>query len=129
MIAVGFGYYWLRTRGAWRVVYFNLFGPCALYMLGSLATNLAIARDVYYTGSLYDLPVMTVFFWYGMAGVIAFRKRNELDAPMEGEQDRPTGNNYVWATRFAMAAVLSLPLFRFTLCAWNTTLRQSGNSA
>jgi signal transduction histidine kinase len=111
MIAVGFGYYWLRARGAWRVVYFNLFGPCALYMLGSLATNLAIARDVYYTGSLYDLAVMTVFFWYGLAGVIAFRKRNELDAPIEGEQDRPTGNNYVWATRFAMAAVLSLPLF------------------
>jgi len=110
VITLGFGICWLRTRGAWRTVYFHLFGPSALYMLSSLMINLAIARNAYYTGSWYDLPLMTVFFWYGMAGLVGFRKRQELDAPMEGDQERPAGG-YVWATRFAMAAVLSLPVF------------------
>jgi signal transduction histidine kinase len=110
LIAGSFGYCCLRTRGAWRTVYLHLFGASALYMVGSQVTNLAIAKNLYYTGSLYDLPLMTVFFWYGLAGVIAFRKRQELDAPMDGEIDQRAGD-YVWATRFAMAAVLSLPIF------------------
>ena len=110
LIAIGFGIYWLRTRGAWRSVYFHLSGATVLYMLASLATNMAITRNAYYAGSWYDLPMMTAFFWYGMAGLVAFRKRAELDGPMEGEQDRPAGD-YVWATRFAMGAVLSLPVF------------------
>jgi len=110
MITIGFAICWLRTRGAWRTVYFHLFAPTALYMLDSLATNVAIARNTYHTGSLYDLPMMTSFFWYGMAGVIAFQKRRELDIPLEENEDR-AARDYVWATRFAMAAVLSLPLF------------------
>jgi signal transduction histidine kinase len=110
LITVGFGICWLRSRGAWRVVYLHLFAPTALYMLDSLATNLAISRNAYYTGSWYDLPMMTSFFWYGMAGAIAYSKRQELDVPMEGDQER-LARDYVWATRFAMAAVLSLPLF------------------
>jgi signal transduction histidine kinase len=110
LITVGLGVLCLKTRGAWRSVYFHLFGPTALYMLTSLATNLAIAHESYYTGSWYDLPIMTSFFWYGMAGVVAFRKRQELDAAMGADQEQPA-RDYVWATRFAMAAVLTLPLF------------------
>ena len=110
IIAVGFAMCWLRTRGAWRTVYSHLFGASALYMASSLVTNLAIGRGAYYTGSLYDLPLMSVFFWYGIAGIVAFRKRQELDLPMEGDVDQRAGE-YVWATRFAMAAVLSLPIF------------------
>jgi signal transduction histidine kinase len=110
IIALGFAIFWLRTRGAWRTVYLHLFGASALYTVSALAINLAIAKGLYYTGSLYDLPLMTVFFWYGMAGIMAFRKRQELDAPMDGEIDQRAAD-YVWATRFAMAAVLSLPIF------------------
>lgn len=110
LITVGFAVCWLRTRGAWRTVYFHLFAATALYMVDSLATNVAIARHNYYTGSWYDLPMMTAFVWYGLAGVIAFQKRRELEAPVDGEEDRGAKDN-VWATRFAMAAVLSLPVF------------------
>lgn len=110
LITAGFAVCWLRTRGAWRTVYFHLFAPTALYMVDSLATNVAIARHNYYTGSWYDLPMMTAFFWYGLAGVIAFQKRRELEAPVDGDEDRGA-KDYVWATRFAMAAVLSLPIF------------------
>lgn len=110
LIITGFAICWLRARGAWRTVYFHLFGATLLYMLGSLATNLAIAGHTYYTGSWYDLPMMTSFFWFGMAGMIAFQKRDELDAPVEGDRER-IARDYIWATRFAMVAVLSLPAF------------------
>jgi signal transduction histidine kinase len=110
LITIGFAVCWLRTRGAWRTVYFHLFAPTALYMVASLITNMAITRNVYYTGSWYDLLLMTVFFWYGMAGVIAFQKRGDLDVPEEGDDYR-FARDSVWATRFAMAAVLSLPVF------------------
>lgn len=113
IILAGFGIFWYRTRGAWRTVCAHLFGASALYTATSMVVNLAVEHDKYYTGSWYDLPLMSVFFWYGMAGVIAYQKRNELDLPMDSslEESEQTAGDSVWATRFAMAAVLSLPLF------------------
>jgi len=114
LIVAGFALFWLRTKSAWRMVYGYLFGAAALYMLTSLVTNVAIARSLYYTGSWYDLPLLTVFFLFAMAGLKAFQARNQLDQPMdhalsaEGEY-WVLGN--VWAARFAMIAVLSLPIF------------------
>ena len=107
--AAGFGLLWLRTRGAWQTVYLHLFGATTLYTLTSLALNLAIAGNRYYTGNLYDLPMMSSFFWYGFAGLVAYRNRKELDLPMEGVQERRRADS-AWTTRLAMAAVLSLPL-------------------
>src|SRR6516162_10734602 len=108
--AAGFGLFWLRTRGAWQTVYLHLFGATTLYTLTSLAINLAIPGNKYYTGSpLYDLPLMTSFFWYGFAGLVAYRNRKELELPMEGRQER-TPVESAWTTRLAMAAVLSLPV-------------------
>ena len=114
VVTAGFAVFWWRTRGAWRIVCAHLFGASTLYTIASLVTNLALTRGTYYTGSWYDLLLMSVFFWYALAGAIAFRKRDELDAPMETsptpEAEVALKDN-VWATRFAMAAVLSLPLF------------------
>ena len=113
IVLIGFGIFWYRTRGAWRVVCAHLFGASALYTITSLMVNLAVEHGKYYTGSLYDLPLVTVFFWYTLAGVIAYQKRRELDLPMESGLEEPEqgAGDSVWATRFAMAAVLSLPLF------------------
>ncbi len=112
-VLIGFGFFWYRTKGAWRIVCAHLFGASALYTATSLVVNLAVEKNKYYTGSYSDLPLMSVFFWYALAGVIAYQKRRELDLPMDGvsaEIEQPAGDS-VWATRFAMAAVLSLPLF------------------
>ncbi len=110
----GFGWFWLRTQGAWRSVYAHLFGATALYMLTSLAVNVAISHKEYFTGSLYDLPLLTVFFWYAYAGWVAYKKGDKLDAPLESshfaEIETAVGDS-VWASRMAMAAVMSLPLF------------------
>ena len=110
VVTSGLAILWWRTRGAWRSIYLQLLGPTALYMLWSLLLNLAIAKNSYYTGSVYDLPLMTVFFWYGLAGLHAFRLRDQLNASSENTPEQP-GKDYLWASRFAMMAVLSLPLF------------------
>jgi len=114
VVMVGFGLFWLGTRNAWRTVYAYLFCASALYMLGSLTTNVAISRHDYYTGSLYDLPLLSVFFLYGLAGFVAFQKRKQLDLPADGSVSggaESAGRGNVWASRLAMGAVLSLPLF------------------
>jgi signal transduction histidine kinase len=115
VVVVGFGIFWLRTRNAWRTVYAYLLCATALYMLTSLVTNVAISRNVYYTGSWYDLPLMTAFFLYGLGGLEAFQKRNQLDLPADGslveDNERPATAVSPWPSRLAMAAVLSLPLF------------------
>jgi signal transduction histidine kinase len=114
VVIVGFGFFWLRTRNAWRTVYAYLFTASALYMLSSLTSNVAISRHDYYTGSLYDLPLLSVFFLYGLGGFVAFHRRAQLDLPADGSiagstESAARGN--VWASRLAMGAVLSLPLF------------------
>src|SRR5713226_8294158 len=114
LIVGGFTLLCLLSRGPWRTIYAHLLGASALYMTSSLAINLANDPGHYYTGSLYDLPLMTTFFWFAMAGVIAYQRRTEMDAATESnfqsDTDQPQGES-IWAARLAMAAVLSLPLF------------------
>ena len=114
VIVAGWGALWLGSRGAWRFVYANLFGASAAYLLSSLTINVAIANKRYYTGSLYDLPLLSHFLWFALAGVIAYQYRDKLDAPSGNATDSDadsTLDESVWPARFAMAAVISLPIF------------------
>src|SRR6266436_5487397 len=110
VIVAGWGALWLGSRGAWRVVYANLFGASAAYLLSSLTINVAIATRRYYTGSLYDIPLISSFLWFAFAGAIAYQYRDKLDAPNESNSDS-TVDERVWPAGFAMAAVISLPIF------------------
>jgi signal transduction histidine kinase len=115
VILIGLGVLWLKAKGAWRVIYANLFGASAMYMLSSLTINVAISLKKYSTGSLYDLPLISSFLWYGLAGVIAYMKRAELDSPQDSDGDEKPRES-PWSARLAMAAVISLPIFAiFTL--------------
>jgi signal transduction histidine kinase len=114
VIVAGFGILWLRSRGAWRIVYANLFGAATLYMLSSLVVDVAADLGEYYTGSLYDLPLISSFLWFALAGVVAYQLREKLDAPTEDSYDSEAEANRkesAWASRLAMAAVISLPVF------------------
>jgi signal transduction histidine kinase len=113
VIVIGLGALWLKSKRAWRVVYANLFGGAAMYMLSSLTINVAIDMRKYSTGSLYDLPLISSFLWFGFAGAIAYLKRRELDASVETESEaeqEKTGSENGWTARLAMAAVMSLPV-------------------
>jgi signal transduction histidine kinase len=114
IVVIGFGYLCLRSSGAWRLVYANLFGASAMYMLSSLTINVALEFNRYYTGSLYDLPLVSSFLWFALAGFIAYQKRAALDAPAGdgfGENSEGFREESIVPARLAMAAVISLPLF------------------
>jgi len=113
LVVFGFGYLWLKSARAWRIVYANLMAASALYLIASLTINVALESNRYYTGSLFDLPLISSFLWFALAGVIAHQKREELDAPSENASDTESensGGDSVIAARLSMAAVLSLPL-------------------
>jgi signal transduction histidine kinase len=115
VIVTGLGYFAFKTAGAWRVVYANLFGAAALYMLSSLSINVALDRNpnAYYTGSLFDLPLISSFLWFAFAGVIAFENRQWLEVQSQeaGGESESSRSETVLPARLAMAAVISLPLF------------------
>ena len=112
VVVASLGILWLRTNGAWKTVYANLFGGATLYMLSSLAIDVGSDTGAYYTGSLYDLPLISSFLWFALAGVIAYQNREKLDelSPESDVDNEPRGES-VWAARMAMAAVISLPVF------------------
>jgi signal transduction histidine kinase len=114
IIVAGWAALWLASNRVWRIVYANLFGGAALYLLSSLVINVGIASGKYYTGSLYDLPLISNFLWFALAGVIAYQNRDKLDSPAENNYEPDADSAYeenVWPARFAMAAVISLPIF------------------
>lgn len=104
-LAVGFGVLIGRSKGAWREVYAHLFSASLLYAAGSYITNRAIDRQDYYTGSIFDLPLVASFVWFGTAGIVACQfkpQRQEIPAT----QEKPSA----WPARVAVAAVISIPL-------------------
>jgi len=113
VIVAGFGLLWLRARGAWRLVYASLFGASGLYMVASLLINVAINLKKYHTGGSYDLPMIASFLGFATAGYIAHLKEKQLDAPSDSADADVAlqRSETTWATRLAMTAVISLPIF------------------
>jgi signal transduction histidine kinase len=113
---------WFRATGHWRVIYAHLFIAGALYAMSSQTINVAIDLGRYHTGSLYDIPLVASFAWFGHAGIIAWRRLRSLPAetaPVEAPVPRalrPMEGH--WVGRLARGAVLSLPL----MAAWNMEL-------
>jgi len=119
VVVIGFGVLFLRTRGSWRVVYAHLFGAASLYLSGFLTAHWAISSGQKYAGSLYALPFIASFVWWGTAGIIAHGISPEPE-PMRSNIRRDTQ----WPARFAMAAVLST----IPLAAWSTFLSAAPDS-
>lgn len=95
--------FWRQTSGRWKKFYgfFALavvFNAIAFYVL-----NNAIERDVYFTGSWYDIPYSTSFAAFTFLGL-----SGRGLAPVE-ETRRESSYGY-WVASLAMLAVLSLPV-------------------
>jgi signal transduction histidine kinase len=114
VVVFALGFLWMRTKGAWKAVYAHLFFASTLYTLSSLAINVGVDSGAYYSGSLYDVPMISSFFWFALAGAVAYERRQELEemaeSDLESKEDGGSGES-VWASRTAMAAVISLPVF------------------
>src|SRR5437879_5782886 len=89
LIVLGLMLLWLRSRGAWKKVYFHLLGASVVYMLASLVVDVQSDVGIYYTGSLYDLPIISSFFWLALAGLIAYLNRGQLAAGAAHEINNP----------------------------------------
>ncbi|HKU26836.1 MAG TPA: histidine kinase dimerization/phospho-acceptor domain-containing protein [Candidatus Sulfotelmatobacter sp.] len=95
----------LNSGGVWRRIYGSLFAMTLCYSAGSTFANWAIARGTYYSGSLYDIPLlvaMASLTWIGLQGRV---QTPETEAP---QAFTAYG---VWVARCTMIAVFSLPLF------------------
>jgi signal transduction histidine kinase len=96
---------WKRSAAGWRVVYAQLFGASFVYALSSYLANWAIGKGLYYTGSLYDLPLVLSMTWFTAVALLA------RDLSPRQEPARTGAERAVWIARLAMITIFSLPLF------------------
>jgi signal transduction histidine kinase len=92
------------ARGGWSRLYAQLFGASALYASSSYLANWAIERQLYYSGSIYDVPLIISIAWVGSVPLFASRwdlSQSKTSRPILG----------VWISRLGMLAIFSLPGF------------------
>lgn len=109
VLAAGLFLVWRRSRGAWRGIYFNLFAASLLYCVASLMASEAIDLHLYYTGSLFDVPLVAAMAWFARIGFLA--RKADPESELESTPARSLG---IWKARLAMLAVLLTPL----MMAW-----------
>jgi len=96
---------WSRSAGFFKKVYAQLFGASCLYTLSSYLANWGIERHVYYTGSIYDLPLALSMAWFTVAAVLGQAEPSKA-SPEKADLTHP-----VWVPRLGMITVFSLPVF------------------
>lgn len=96
---------WWRSSGAWKSMLGHWFGASLLYSSSSYVANWAISHHWYYSGSLYDLPLVTSMAWMSVPALLA------LDLPSQQAETGKLLPRGVWTARLGMVAVFSLPAF------------------
>jgi signal transduction histidine kinase len=110
----GLAVVWSRSQGSWKTVYAHWFGASLIYALSSYLANWAIEKNVYYTGSLYDVPLAASMAWVTGVGLLA------LDLAPRQQASRNSSSQGVWVARLGMITISSLPLF----AAWSVFDKQ-----
>jgi signal transduction histidine kinase len=90
-----------NTSGDWRQLYGQLLGASALYASSSYVANWAIGHKLYYSGSVYDIPLSMSIAWMGAAPLLALRLNLSDTKPT-----KPVLG--IWITRLSMVALFSL---------------------
>jgi diguanylate cyclase (GGDEF)-like protein len=102
LIAV-LGVFWHQTKGRWKHFY-AFFALAVLFNSVAFAVlNNAIERDVYFTGSWYDVPYSASFAAFTLLGLAGRDLSPSDEAPRESSYSS-------WVASLAMLAVLSLPV-------------------
>jgi signal transduction histidine kinase len=105
----GLAVVWTRSKGSWKAIYAHWFGASMVYALSSYVANWGIERHTYYTGSLYDVPLVASMAWVVGVGLLA------LDLSPKQMPAQASPSHGVWVARLGMVAIFSLPLF----AAWS----------
>ena len=109
VLMVGLALVWKRSEGEWRAIYGQLFKAAFFYSVGSTLAGVAIDFHKYYTGSLYDVPLVAAMAWFAAVGM---RARGSTFEPPPSQETRHSHS--MWTARLAMIAVFSTPL----MVAW-----------
>jgi len=96
---------WMSSHGRWRIFYANLFGASLVYGTSSYLANWAISRNLYYSGSLYDIPLAASMAWIALLALWTSA------AEPQSQTVKAFPAYGVWVARSGMIAVFSLPLF------------------
>jgi signal transduction histidine kinase len=96
---------WMGSKGGWKTLYANLFGASFTYAASSHIANWAIGRHLYYSGSLYDIPLAASMAWITIIGLQSRQRQ-----PEAGVRSTSTSHG-VWLARLGMIGAFSLPLF------------------
>jgi diguanylate cyclase (GGDEF)-like protein len=96
---------WLRSTGPWKTVYGHLMGAASVYAAASIAASFAIDFGGYYTGSLYDLPLLVAMAWFAATALVARKLNLHAENIRVVEEKRKR-----WVSTLAMLAILSLPI-------------------
>jgi diguanylate cyclase (GGDEF)-like protein len=97
-----------QSQGVWRRVYLHLLAATVLYCVASLVASEAIDLHRYYTGSLFDVPLVLAMFWFLRIG---FLQPEDANGDLDNERTRGYG---IWKARLAMVTVFITPI----MLAW-----------
>jgi len=104
------------SSGGWRRLYLHFLAVALLYSINSQFLDVASADSTYYSGSLYDIPLIATVVWMAAAA---------LSAREWNLQSYPSTLHPLWwkkvVPRLAMLALLSLPV----LGVWTVLLDKS----
>jgi len=99
---------YFSAAGAWRRFYGNVVIASVLYTFASETLNAAIARGVYRTGGIYDVPFLLsvfAFFWVAWSGRRSLKQMEEMSSiPRQ---------SHSFASLLAQLALLSLPVMGY----------------
>jgi diguanylate cyclase (GGDEF)-like protein len=109
VLMVGVGLVWKQSQGAWQAIYGRLFKAAFFYSAGSILAGVAIDFNRYYTGSLYDIPLVAAMAWFAGVGLTARTAGSGEPTGQAAQQ-----HHSMWTARLAMVAVFSTPL----MVAW-----------
>lgn len=94
------------TGGPWRRLYLHFAGAMATYAIGSAALNWAITNNLYYSGSLYDVPFAVSLVWFCLLGQVGANMKVDTTPLGRGME--------AWvrfSPRLATLLVMSVPTF------------------
>jgi signal transduction histidine kinase len=92
------------SSGGWRRLYLNFLAGGLLYGIGSQLLDRAVVNGTYYSGSLYDVPVIGTVAWMAAAALSA----GQWD--LQSHEFRLNARLRKLVPRLAMLALLSLPV-------------------
>jgi diguanylate cyclase (GGDEF)-like protein len=100
---------WRSSAGLWRGLYLRLLLASWAYAVASIAASVAIDYDRYYTGSIYDVPLLFAEMLFVEAALFGWRTGSIANLT-----DVEANDAHPWVAFLTIGAAASLPL----LAAW-----------